>query len=36
VISTNQRELMILAAYGPSDNLFSYHSARDRATVKLQ
>jgi hypothetical protein len=36
VISTNQSELMILAAYGISDNFFSYHSARNRATVKLQ
>jgi hypothetical protein len=36
VISTNQRELMILAAYGASDNIWSYHSGRDRATIELK
>jgi hypothetical protein len=35
-ISAGQRQLMVLAAYGSSDTITAYHTARDRVTVSLQ
>jgi hypothetical protein len=35
-IAAGQRQLMVLAAYGSSDAITAYHTARDRVTVSLQ
>lgn len=36
VVAAGQSELKILAAYGATDSITAYHTARDRVTVKLQ
>jgi hypothetical protein len=36
VVAAGQSELTILAAYGATDTITAYHTARDRVTLKLQ